>query len=138
MLKRCFAAKLKILNGQARRDLQGHFTCFGLQGYSTVDLVLGSESCLKSSQIQYLSVQDLNLLSDHKPIPFKISNNSFFQTNKNPSNYISEDRPRKYYWNSSLKKSYEKHLADKTTHIVRHYENVSSDCRSNKILLLKT
>ena len=59
------------------------------------------------------------------------SNNNLMETNKNPTNYILEDRPRKYHWDNSLKKSYEKHLADKSNHFVRHYENVSSDCRSS-------
>ena len=53
------------------------------------------------------------------------------ETNKNPTNYILEDRPPKYHWYNSLKKNYQKHLADKSNHFVRHYDNVSSDCRSN-------
>ena len=80
--KLCIAAKLRILNGRTRGDLQGHFTYFGFQGCSTVDLVLASESFLKSSLIQYLSVQDLNLLSDHKPILLKISNNNLLGPTK--------------------------------------------------------
>ena len=80
--------------------------------------------------IQYRSVQDLNFLSDYKPILLKISNNNLLETNKNPKNYILEDRPPKYHWDNSLKKSYEKHLADRSNHFVRHYDNVSSDYRS--------
>ena len=84
---------------------------------------MASESLLKSSLIQYLSVQDLNLLSDHKPALLKISNNNLLQTNKNSTNCILEDRPPKYHWDNSLKKSYEEHF-------VRHYD-VSCDCRRN-------
>ena len=91
---------------------------------------MASESLLKSSLIQYLSVQDLNLLSDHKPARLKISNNNLLQTNKNSTNCILEDRPSKYHWDNSLKKSYEEHLADKSNHFVRHYD-VSCDCRRN-------
>ena len=98
---------------------------------STVDLVLASESLLKSWLIQYLSVRDLNLLSDHKPIQLKMSNNNLLEISKNPTNYILEGRPPKYRCDNSLRKSYEKHLADKLNHFVRHYEKTSSDSRSN-------
>ena len=56
LLRLRIAAKLRILNGRTRGDQQDHFTYFGFQGCSTVDLVLASESHLKSSLIQYLSV----------------------------------------------------------------------------------
>ena len=131
LLKLCIAAKLRILIGRTRDDLQSHFTYFGFQGCSIVDLVLASESLLKFSLIQYLSVHDLNLLSDHKPILLKISNNNLLETNKNLTNYILEGRPPKYHSDNSLENSYEKHLEDKSNHFVRHYENVSSNCRSN-------
>ena len=35
----------------------------------------------------------------------KIWNNNLFQTNKNPMNYFLEQRPPKYHWDNSLKKS---------------------------------
>ena len=114
LLKLGIAVKLRILNGRTRCDLQGHVTFFGFQGCSTVDLVLASESFLKSSLNQYFSVQDLNLLSDHKPILLKILNNNLLQTNKNPKYYILKDKPPKYHWDNSLKRCYEKHLADKS------------------------
>ena len=62
LLKLCIAAKLRILNGQTRWDRQGHFTYLGFQGFSTVDLVLTSESLLQSSLFQYLSIQGLKTL----------------------------------------------------------------------------
>ena len=52
LLKLCVSAKLRILNGRTRGDLQCDFTYFGFQGCSTVDLVLVSASLLKSSLIQ--------------------------------------------------------------------------------------
>ena len=131
LLKLCIAAKLRFLNGRTRGDLQGHFSYFCLQECITVDLVLASKSLLKPSFIQYLSVQDLHLLSDHKPILLKISNNNLLETNKNSANYILKGRPLKYHWDNSLEEGYEKHLTDKSNHFIRHYENVSSDCRSN-------
>ena len=70
---------------------------FEHQKCNTVDLVLASENLLQSSLIRYLSVQDLNLLSDNKPILLKSSNNNLFQTNKNPTNYVLEGTPPKYH-----------------------------------------
>ena len=104
LLELCIAVKLRILNGQTRGDLQGHLTYFGSPGCITVDLVFAFESLLKSSLIQYLSVQDLNLLSGHRFILSKVSNNNLLESNKNPTNYILEGRPPKYHWNNSLKK----------------------------------
>ena len=43
LLKLCIAAKLRIFNSRPRGDLQGHFTYFGFQECSTVDLVLVPE-----------------------------------------------------------------------------------------------
>ena len=127
----CIATKLRILNGRTRSNLQGHFTSFGFQWCSTLDLILASESLLTYSLIHYVSFQDLNFLSDQKPLLLKKSNDNLLETNKNPSNYILENRPPKYHWDIFLNKSYEKYLADKLNHFVRHYKNVNSDCRSN-------
>ena len=62
--------------------MQDHFTYFGFQGCSTVDLVLASQSLLKSLLIQYLSVRDLSLLFDLKPILLKLSNSDLLETSK--------------------------------------------------------
>ena len=80
LLDLCTEAKLRILNGRTRGDLQGHLTYVGC---STVDLVLASEAYLtKSTIIQYLLVQDLNFLSDHRPILLKLTRNYNFIPNK--------------------------------------------------------
>ena len=56
LLDICIAAKLRILNGRTRRDLQGHITYIGNKELSTVDLVLASETCLLQLGLnQYLS-----------------------------------------------------------------------------------
>ena len=65
------AAKLRILNGRTRGDLQGQITYIGNKGHSIVGLMLVSEICLiESGLIQYLSVLDLNHLSDHTIVPY--------------------------------------------------------------------
>ena len=73
LLDLCIASKLRILNGRTRGDHQGHITYIGDKGHSIVDLVLASEICLsQSGLIQYLSVLNLNHLSDHCPILLKL------------------------------------------------------------------
>ena len=104
LLKHCITAKLRNLNGRTRDDLQGHLTSFLFQGWSTVDSVLVCKSLLKSSLIQYLSVQDFNLVCDQKPILLKIPINNLLGINKDLKNYILEDRPPKDHWDNSLKK----------------------------------
>ena len=75
LLQLCIGNKLRILNGRTRGDLQGHFTYVGYQGCSTVDLVLASESLIKASLIQYFSVLDLSIFSDHRPLLLRILKN---------------------------------------------------------------
>ena len=83
LLDLCIETKLRILNGRTRGDLQGYLTHVGFHGCSTVDLVLTSEAFLiKSTIVQYLSVQDLNFLSDHRPILLKLTRNCNFLPNK--------------------------------------------------------
>ena len=53
------------------------------------------------------------------------------ETNKNPRNFILEDKQLKYRWDNFLKKSYEKQLGDISNHFVRHFDSVSTDCKSN-------
>ena len=133
-LKHCIAAKPRILNAQARDDLEGDLSHFLFQGCSTVDLVLACKSLLESLLIHYLSVQDFNIASDQKLILLKIPNNYLLEISKNPANYILEDRTPKDQWGNFLEKSYEKHLVDEWNLFVRHNENVSSDTRRNSLI----
>ena len=58
-----------VLNERTRGYLQGHVTYFGYHGCRTVHLILVLEKAFMQSQmIQYLSIEELNILSDHKPI----------------------------------------------------------------------
>ena len=132
MLKLGIAAKLKILNGRTRVDLQGHITYFGFSRMQHSRFGFGVQKSFKVFfNSVHFSSRLKNLLSDNKPILLKISNNNLLETNKNPINYILEERPPKYHWDSFSIKSYEKDLADRSNHFVRHYYNVNIDCRSN-------
>ena len=77
LLDLCIETKLRILNNRRRGgDLHGHLTYVGFYGCSTVNLILASEASLtKSIIVQYLSVQDLNFLSDHRPVLLELTKN---------------------------------------------------------------
>ena len=121
LLDLCTETKLRILNRRTRGDLQGHLTYVGFHGCSTVDLVLTSEASLtKSTIVQYLSVQDLNFLSDHRPILLKLTRNYNFLPNK-----IIKDtqvcelkhKPTRYTWKNSLGKDFALRLSLETSKI---------------------
>ena len=132
LLKLGIAAKLRILNSRTRVDLQGHITYFGFSRMQHSRFGFGVQKSFKVFfNSVHFSSRLKNLLSDNKPILSKISNNNLLETNKNPINYILEERPPKYHWDSFSIKSYEKDLADRSNHFVRHYYNVNIDCRSN-------
>ena len=67
LIQLCIASKLRVLNGRTRQYFQGHSNYLGYQGYSTVDLVLTSESILQTNLIQYLSVQTFTTFSGRRP-----------------------------------------------------------------------
>ena len=118
LLDLCTETKLRILNRRTRGDLQGHLTYVGFHGCSTVDLVLTSEASLTESTIvQYLSDQDLNFLSDHRPIFLKLTKNYNFIPNK----FIKdtqvcelEHKPTRYTWKNSLGKDFASQLSLET------------------------
>ena len=75
--------KLRTLNIRTHGDFQGHVRHVGLYGCRTVDLVLTSEASLtKETKVQYLLVQNLNFLSDHRPIFLKLTRNYNFLPKK--------------------------------------------------------
>ena len=113
--------KLRILNGRTSRDLPQRLTYVGFHGFSTVDLVLTSKASLtKSTIVQYLSVQDLNFLSDHWPILLKLTRNYNFLPNK-----IIKDtqvcelkhKPTRYTWKNSRGKDFALRLSLETNKI---------------------
>ena len=61
------STNLKILNGRTLGDLEGRYTYVGYNGLSTVDYVLGSENLLLRNHIHSFEVEQLTLLSDHRP-----------------------------------------------------------------------
>ena len=119
LLDLCIATKLRILNGRTMGDLQGHITYIGNTGHSTVDLVLASEICLlQSGLIQYLSVLDLNHVSDHRPILLKLSSLHPISTHSlrnktEPKNVTLEEKQPQYKWKKHLRKTTQKGLAKK-------------------------
>ena len=120
MLDLCIAAKLRIINGRTRGDLQGRITYIGNKGHSTVDLVLASEICfLQSGLIQYLSVLDLNYLSDHRSTLLKLSSFNPILTHllgnqTEPMNVILEEKQPQYNWKKTLEKDFAERLSQET------------------------
>ena len=49
-------------------DLMGKYTYIGYNGVSTVDYVLAFEDILTQNFIHFFKVEELTLLSDHRPI----------------------------------------------------------------------
>ena len=92
----CIESKLRILNGRTRGDLQGSYTYIGFKGCSTVDLVLASESVLtNTNMVQYLAIQELSHLSDHKMVLLKllISTNQINKADdRNITHYYAAER----------------------------------------------
>ena len=70
----CSTINLRILNGRTLGD--GEFTYCGIHGLSTVDYILASENVIKGNQIQYMHVQPITFLSDHRPLLLKLSYHS--------------------------------------------------------------
>ena len=88
LLNLCMSSRLRILNGRYLGDLLGYNTCFTVNGCSTVDYAVLSESLLSS--VKCFCTCDLSYLSDHVPIYFVIKcnvycNQSFVQKNKTTS-----------------------------------------------------
>ena len=97
----CIASKLRILNGRTRGDFQGHFTYVGYNGCSSVDLIIASENIpTQLSLVGFLSVQELNPRSDHKPLLLKLSVD--YLGNKEPeaqNTLTMHEAPKRYILN---------------------------------------
>ena len=87
------SSKLKILNGRILGDLMGKYTYIGYNGISTVDYILGSENLLLQNYIHSFEVEDLTLISDHRPINVTLH----FGTKKSDKNMTTPtpSNPRK-------------------------------------------
>ena len=76
LIELAISSKMKILNGRTIGDFMGKFTYIGYNGVSTVDYVLGSENLLMQNYIHSFKVEDLTLLSDHRPISVTLQHNT--------------------------------------------------------------
>ena len=69
----CISTDFRILNGRTLGDLYGEFTYCGINGYSTVDYILAPVNFIENKQIQYMRIQPLTILSDHRPVLLRIN-----------------------------------------------------------------
>ena len=70
------SSNMKILNGRILGDLMGKYTYIGYNGVSMVDYVLGSETLLMQYHYHSFEVDELTLLSDHRPISLILKYNT--------------------------------------------------------------
>ena len=91
----CSTTNLRILNGRTLGDLYGEFTYCGKLGLSTVDYILASVNMTKDKHIQYMKVQPITFLSDHRPLLLKL--NHKIKHSNNTSEIITlQNMPEKY------------------------------------------
>ena len=76
------STNLKILNGRTLGDLEGRYTYVGYNGLSTVDYVLGSENLFLRNHIHSFEVEQLTLLSDHRPTCLTLQYSAHKETEK--------------------------------------------------------
>ena len=71
-------------------NFQGHLTFVGYHVCSTVGLVLSSEATLLDPAIiQYLSLLELNILLEHKPVLLKLFVNNYKEQCSTDSNFLN-------------------------------------------------
>ena len=130
-------SKMKILNGRILGDLLGKYTYIGYNGISTVDYVLGSENLLMKNFIHSFQVEELTLLSDHRPISVTLQYNKNKEITSKKT--VSKTTKRKKLilknyeaFKTELNKQMDKNCINLLIHKL---ENVTND---NKELDLKT
>ena len=94
---------MKILNGRTIGDFVGQPTYIGPKGCSTVDYIIATENAIAGNKeiVQKFLVEDLNRLSDHRPLTLCInSDKNAFNAEKEPLILEkSENRKRKPKYN---------------------------------------
>ena len=94
-----------VLNCRSRGNLQGHFTYFGYQGSSTVDLVLTSENIFQTILIKYLSVQTFTTFGDDRPLlPRVLWKHPTRIDETKTSNCTLEEKPQRFIGKNTLEK----------------------------------
>ena len=106
-------AKHRVLNRRVHGDFQEHLTYKGFHGRSTMDFVLKFEKAFtKENIIQYVPVQSLSYLSDHKPVLLSLSVNEDTESEigdkiSDSNSYLLE-RAKGFIWQSFAEKEFEK------------------------------
>ena len=109
LLDLCIASKLRILNGRYVGDSLGYFTCLTVNGLSTVDYGVLSESLLPS--VLYFTNQEFNYLSDHAQIQVIIKCELKYK-DKYPSLISEWSKTKSYKWNDLSKNKLLECLSD--------------------------
>ena len=92
------STNLKILNGRTLGDLEGRYTYVGYNGLSTVDYVLGSENLFLRNHIHSFEVEQLTLLSDHRPTCLTLQYSAHKETKKEGKEPLLTSHKRHKYF----------------------------------------
>ena len=126
---------MKILNGRTLGDLMGKYTYVGYNGLSTVDYVLGSENLLMKNQVHSFEVEELTLLSDHRPLCLTLQHEG--NKRKQKEDHITKCTPKKnkilikdygsYEMNlrTKMNKKYTESMIQRLKHITTKNESAS-------------
>ena len=103
-------AKHRVLNGRMHGDFQEHLA---YKGFMAMDFVLKFEKAFTEENIiQYLPVQSLSYLSDHKPVllslPVNEDTESEIGDKISDSNSYLLERPKGLIWQGFVEKEFEK------------------------------
>ena len=96
----CISTGLCVLNGRTIGDLTGKYTYIGPQGCSTVDYALASRE-FRNNILSSLTVDDLNIFSDHRPINVSLSTNKINKKEVEEEFTNLELRKKAPYFNES-------------------------------------
>ncbi|XP_071137071.1 uncharacterized protein [Mytilus edulis] len=138
LLNMCLSSRLRILNGRYLGDSLGYHTYFSKNGCSTVDYAILSKDLLPS--VEYFCTSDLNFLSDHVQISFKLKCDIKQYINKKDFNNNNMKKFTTYRWTDvSHGKMYEALNSDEVknkilnfeiTHFVRNEKGINEASKS--------
>ena len=94
LIELAISSGMKILNGRTLGDFMGKYTYIGYNGISTVDYVLGSENLIMQNYIHSFNVEDLTLISDHRPISVTLQYSANMNKDKTKTRFSTKPRKR--------------------------------------------
>ena len=93
----CICTNMKILNGRTIGDIIGQPTYIGPNGTSTVDYIIASDKAITGNNeiIQKFKVEDLNILSDHRPLSLFLNSTTDIEIPQQSTTILKQSKNRK-------------------------------------------